>query len=157
MKKTIQAFLDSEKIAIAGASPNKDNFGRSLMIEIEKAGKEIFPINPKYAEIEGRITVPTARELQRDIESLIIAVPPQLTEEIVSQCIGSGIKRVWMVRGMGKGAYSKEAHELCIQNKIDVVYGFCPLMFFGTGFHKFHFRLRKSFGKVPGEFKFTMN
>lgn len=61
MKKTIQTFLDSGKVAITGASPNKDNFGRTLMIE---------------------------------------------------QSVGSGIKRVWMVRGIGKGAYSEKAHTI---------------------------------------------
>jgi uncharacterized protein len=157
MKKTIQAFLNSNKIAIAGASPNKDNFGRSLMIELEKLGKEIIPVNPKYDQIEGKATLPSVRELQEDVESLILAVPPELTEEIVEQCIGSGIKRVWMVRGMGKGAYSAKAHEVCIANKMDVVYGFCPLMFFGEGMHKFHFWLRKTVGKIPAEFHISAN
>ena len=39
------------------------------------------------------------------MENLILAVPPKLTEEIVERSVGSGIKRVWMVRGIGKGAY----------------------------------------------------
>jgi uncharacterized protein len=157
MKKTIQAFLDSEKIAIAGASPNKDNFGRSLMIELEKTGREIIPVNPGYDQVGGKAALNSISELQSDVESLIIALPPGLTEEIVEQCIGTGIKRVWMIRGMGKGAYSKKAHDVCIENKIEVVYGFCPMMFFGEGFHKFHLRIRKAVGKMPPEYKFFVN
>ena len=152
MKKIIQAFLDAEKIAIAGASPNKDNFGKSLMTEIAKQGKIIYPVNPLYKEIDGHACIPTVKDLPGDVDSLILAVPPELTEVIAKHCIGSGIKRVWMVRGMGKGAYSGNAHTTCSENQIDVVYGFCPLMFYGKGMHKFHLWLRKSFGNLPGEY-----
>lgn len=157
MKKIIQSFLDSDKIAVAGASPNKDNFGRMLMIELGKLGKELFPVNPKYDQIEGKPTFPTIKDLPAQIESLILAVPPAITEEIVDQCIGSGVKRVWMVRGMGKGAYSEKAHATCSENNIEVVYGFCPMMFYGEGGHKFHLWLRKSFGKIPEEYLLSMN
>jgi predicted CoA-binding protein len=157
MKKTIQSFLDSGKIAIAGASPNKDNFGRMLMTELEKLGKEVFIVNPKYDQIEGKPTLPSVAQLPVDVESLILAVPPELTEEIVDQCIGSGIKRVWMVRGMGKGAYSEKAYSTCSENKIEVVHGFCPMMFYGGGGHKFHLWLRKTFGIVPGEYQLSAN
>ncbi len=34
MKKTIQAFLNHNKIAIAGASNNRENFGKLLMNEL---------------------------------------------------------------------------------------------------------------------------
>ena len=157
MKKTIQSFLDSGKIAIAGVSPKKDNFGRSLMTELEKIGKEVYPVNPKYDQIEGKNSLKSVRELPPDVESLILAVPPELTEEIAEQCIGTGIKRVWMIKGMGRGAYSEKAHATCTENNIEVVYGFCPLMFFGSGGHKFHFWLRKTFGKLPAEFQISAN
>ena len=152
MKDTILAFLESKKIAIAGASPNKDNFGKYLISELAKKGYETVPVNPKYQEVEGLACVPTVKDLPGDVESLIVAVPPQLTDEIIDQCIGTGIKRVWMIRGVGRGAYSEAAHETCKENNIDVVYGFCPMMFFGEGMHKFHFWLRKSFGKLPAEY-----
>ncbi len=91
------------------------------------------------------------------MHSVILAVPPTLTEEIVDQCIGTPIKRVWMIRGMGRGAYSESAHQLCRENKIDVVYGFCPMMFYGEGMHKFHFWLRKNFARLPAEFQLAVN
>ena len=53
MRDTIQAFLDSKKVAIVGASPNRDNFGRSLMEELKKKDYEVIPVNPKYEEVEG--------------------------------------------------------------------------------------------------------
>ena len=152
MRDTILAFLDSKKVAIAGASGNKDNFGRSIMEELSKKAYEVIPVNPKYKEVEGVACVPTVKDLPKDVESVILAVPSSLTEEIIDQCIGSHIKRVWMIRGVGRGAYTESAHAKCKENNIEVVYGFCPMMFYGEGLHKFHFWLRKTFGKLPDEY-----
>jgi predicted CoA-binding protein len=152
MKKTIQAFLADKKVAIAGASANKDNFGRSIMTELTKLGYEVHPVNPKCEEIEGTRCVPSVKDLPGNIEGLILAVPSQLSEEIIGQCIGTPIRRVWMIKGVTKGAYSEKAHELCKENGIEVVYGFCPMMFFGKGAHRFHFWLRRNFTKLPEEY-----
>jgi predicted CoA-binding protein len=152
MKKTIQEFLDAKDVAIAGASTNKDNFGRSLMNELSKSGYQVHPVNPGYKEIEGVACVDSVKDLPATVESLILAVPPALAEEIVQQCIGTSIKRVWMIKGVGRGAYSEKAHEVCKEHNIEVVYGFCPMMFFGKGMHKFHLWMRKNFSKLPAEY-----
>lgn len=152
MKASIQAFIDQKKLGIAGASTNKDNFGRTLMVELKKKNYEIIPVNPLYPEVEGVATVPTVRELPPDVENLILATAPAVTEQLVSDCIGSSVKRVWMVRGVGKGSATERAIELCRENNIEVVHGFCPMMFFGEGMHRFHLWIRKTFGKVPAEY-----
>ena len=152
MKKIIQEFLDAKEIAIAGASTNKDNFGLSLMKELTKSGVQVYPVNPGYDEIEGIACVDSVKELPEKVESVILAVPPALTEEIVQQCVGTSVKRVWMIRGVGRGAYSEKALQICTENDIEVVYGFCPMMFFGKGFHKFHLWMRKNFSKLPEEY-----
>jgi len=157
MKDIIQAFRDDKKVAIVGASNKKDNFGRSLMEELSKKGYQVFPVNPNCSEVKGVACTPTVKNLPKEVLSVILAVPPSLTDEIIDQCIGTPIKRVWMIRGVGKGAYTQSAHEKCKENNIDVVYGFCPLMFLGEGMHKFHFWLRKNLGKMPAEYKQEVN
>ncbi len=157
MKDIIRAFVEDKKIAIAGASANKENFGLYLTKELTKKAYQVSPVNPKCKEVEAIPCVPTVKDLPGDIQNLILAVPSSLTDEIVDQCIGTPIKRVWMIRGVGRGAYSESAHQLCTENQIDVVYGFCPMMFFGDGMHKFHFWLRKTMGKLPAEFQLAAN
>ncbi len=157
MKKTIQSFVDQPKIAVAGASVNKDNFGRSLVSELGKLNYEVYPVNPGYPEVEGRTCVPSVKELPDDVENLILAVSPHLTDEIVGDCAGSPVKRVWMIQGVGRGAYSEAAHQKCRENGIEVVHGFCPMMFFGKGLHKFHLWFKKTFGKLPEEYKISVN
>jgi predicted CoA-binding protein len=149
MKNTIQEFLDDKKVAVVGASPNKDNFGRSLVAELSGKGYSVIPVNPKYEQVEGISCVPTVRDLPGDVTGVILAVPPDMTGEIVDQCIGTPVRRVWMIQGVGRGAYSEDAHAKCRENGIRVVHGFCPMMFYGSGFHHFHLWLRKNFGKLP--------
>jgi predicted CoA-binding protein len=153
MKDTIQEFLNDKKVAIVGASTNKDNYGRFLMVELSKKEYQISPVNPRCKEVEGVACVPTVKELSKEVHNVILAVPPRLTDEIIDQCIGTPVKRIWMIRGVGKGAYTESAHQKCIENNMDVVYGFCPLMFLGDGMHKFHFWLRKTIGKLPAEYQ----
>lgn len=157
MKQIIQAFLDDKKIAIVGASPNKDNFGRSMVAELAKLDYRVVPVNPKYEEVEGIATIASVKELPKEVENVILAVHSSMCDEIVEQCIGTHIKRVWMIRGMGKGTYTESAHRLCTENGIEVVYGFCPMMFLGEGMHKFHFWLRKRFSKMPHEYMVSEN
>ncbi|MCK5135749.1 MAG: CoA-binding protein [Bacteroidales bacterium] len=152
MKDTIQSFLDDKKVAIAGASNNKENFGKTLMTELIKLGYKVYPVNPRCEEIEGTTCIPTIKELPEEVHNLILVVPPRLTEEIIEQCVDTPIQRVWMHRGIGKGSASETALEICGSNNIEAVHGFCPLMFYGKGFHRFHLWIRKTFGKVPAEY-----
>ena len=63
MKKTIQKFVDDKKVAIVGASNNKDNFGTFLLKELKKLGYEPVPVNPECKEVEGIACVPTVKDL----------------------------------------------------------------------------------------------
>ena len=91
-------------------------------------------------------------DLPADIENVIIAVNSELAEVIIDQFKDSSIKRVWFQRGMGKGSYSEKAAKKLSEYNIEVIYGFCPMMFIGGGGHKFHYWLRKNIGKTPTEF-----
>jgi predicted CoA-binding protein len=157
MKDTIHDFLNEKKVAVVGASANKDNFGRYLVLELSKKDYQVFPVNPKCKEVEGITCVPAVKDLPKEVISVILAVPPSLTDEIIDQCIGTPIKRVWMIQGVGRGVYTESAHQLCKKNNIELVYGFCPLMFYGEGMHKFHLWLRKTFGKLPAEYQLSAN
>ncbi|HER07271.1 MAG TPA: CoA-binding protein [Bacteroides sp.] len=153
MKKVIQEFLDGKKVAIAGASNKDDNFGKSLMKEFVKLGYTVYPVNPRCDEVDGTPCLATVKDLPAEVENLILVVPPSLTDEIVDQSVGTSIRRVWMHRSLGRGAVSEDAIEVCRKHGIEVVHGFCPMMFYGKGMHKFHLWIRETFGKVPAEYR----
>ncbi len=152
MNTTIDAFLEKKEIASAGVSPKKSNMGLSFMKELQKRGYVVHPVNPLYEEVEGIPCADSVKNLPDTVENLILVVNPERAREIIQQCDGTGIRRIWLTQPMGDGAYSPEAVEMLKEKKMEFVYGFCPMMFLGGGMHKFHFWLRKSFGKTPAEF-----
>ena len=65
------SFFHHTSVAIAGASPKKDNFGLFLMKDLEKKGNQVFPVNPAYEDIEGKACCPSVKDLPDDVENLI--------------------------------------------------------------------------------------
>jgi len=153
MKAIIEKFVGDKNIALIGVSANKQKFGNAVLHELTKKGYTVFPVHPSLNEVEGIKCVPDVKTLPENVTNLIVVVNPLATEQLIPQLKGSSIKRIWMHRGVGKGSGSAAAIEACKENGIEVVYGFCPMMFFSpSGIHGFHFWMRKKFGKIPAEF-----
>jgi predicted CoA-binding protein len=154
MKQTIQHFIEDKNLALIGVSTNSQKFGNILLKELQKKGYTIYPVHPNLNAVEGISCFASVNELPKQVQNLIIAVQSQVTEEIVKNLDPSRIKRVWMHRGAGKGSSSPQAIQECKNKGIEVVYGFCPMMFLvNTGVHTFHLWIRKSFSKLPVEYK----
>ena len=153
MKKIIDQFILDKNIAIIGVSRDQRKFGNALLKELSKKGYSVFPVHPELKEVEGTKCYPSLDDLPGNVNNLLLAVQPKVTEEIVGRINPQKIKRVWMHRGAGKGSASEQAILECKNRGIEVIFGFCTMMFFSpTGIHGFHFWLRKTFGKVPSEF-----
>jgi len=153
MNTIIESFKGDKNIALIGISTNKQKFGNALLHELTKKGYTVFPLHPLLAEVEGIKCYPDVKTLPDFVTNLILVVNPLATGQIIPQLKDSPIQRVWMHRGAGKGSGSAAAIEACKENGLEVVHGFCPMMFFSpSGIHSFHFWLRKKFGKVPAEY-----
>ena len=154
MRNTINQFINDKNIALIGVSKNKQKFGNALLKELTKKGYNVYPVHPELKEVEGSKCYSTIDDLPDSVKNLLLVVQPQVTEEIVSQINPQKIQRVWMHKGAGSGSASDKAIEDCRKKGIEVVYGFCPMMFVSpSGMHGFHFWMRKTFGKLPLEFK----
>lgn len=154
MQNTINEFLTVKHIAIAGVSrTSKGKWGNALMKELSKKGYTIYPINPNTEEVEGVKCYKNIKSLPVEVKSMIIATKSDATEQLVKDAKESGIERVWMQKSAGKGSASQEAINFCKDNKLDYVYGLCPMMAYGKGPHKFHFWVKKTFGGLPAEMK----
>lgn len=153
MKAIIDKFVGDKNIALIGVSANKQKFGNALLHELTKKGYTIYPVHATLAQFEGIKCYRDVHALPGYVTNLILVVNPLASAGIISALKGSSIQRVWMHRGVGKGSASDAAIEACKADGIEVVHGFCPMMFFApSGIHGFHFWLRKKLGKMPHEF-----
>jgi predicted CoA-binding protein len=83
---------------------------------------------------------------------VLLAVPPQVTDQVVREVAALRVPRVWMHKGAsGTGAVSEAALQFCKEKNIAAVYGVCPFMYLkpqGFG-HKLHYTFTKWFGGLP--------
>jgi len=155
MEDIIEKFIEIKKVGLVGVSRDSKKWGNMLFRALKKKGYIVYPVNPNAEEIMGEKCFPSIKELPKDVENIILSVPPDITNQVIKDCISANIKRVWMHGGVGgSGSHTEEAIKYCEDNEIDVVYGLCPLMFIPpAGIHRLHFWFNKLFGKLPAEYK----
>lgn len=146
----IDAFLACKRIGFAGVSTNPQDFSRTIFREFVARGYEVVPIHPTAKMIEGRPVFHSVRDAA-PLDGVFIMTPPEATESIVEDCHRSGVKRVWMHRGVGGGSVEWHAVQYANAFGIDVVEGECPMMFFkdASRVHRAHACLRRATGHHP--------
>lgn len=124
--ETIKEFLNKNNtIAFIGATVQKEKWGYKKFKEIKDSGFKVYPINPKYDNIDGDICYPNLKSLidflHEKPDFVITIVPSKTTEKIVEQCKIFGIDKIWMQ----PGSESEKAIKFCKENGIIVVHGVC--------------------------------
>ncbi len=139
MRELIDDFLSQKRIAIVGVTRDEKGWGRALYNQFKKRGYDTYAVNPNRA-IPGIQCYGRLSDLPRQVDGVLLAVPPQVSEEVVRQVAALKIPRVWMHRGVGSGAVSKAAVDFCREHGIRVIYGVCPMMYLsGSGLgHRLH-------------------
>lgn len=130
MPASVEDFLAQKSIAVAGVSRTKRNeAANAIYRKLRSTGYDVFPVNPNAETIEGDRCFPDVGSISQTVDGIVIVTRPVVTEEIVRQCLGAGVPRVWMHRSFGKGSVSEAAVGLCRENDIRVIPGGCPMMF----------------------------
>ena len=81
-----RAMLEARSVALVGASPRPASFGRRMLEEVGKSGARprIYPVNPRYAELDGRQCYPSLADLPAAPELVLLAVPDAALEQQLS-------------------------------------------------------------------------
>ncbi|HEV2672834.1 MAG TPA: CoA-binding protein [Gemmatimonadales bacterium] len=151
LETKVHDFLDQKRIAVAGVSRDNSHHpaGNLIYRRLKSNGHDVFPVNPHMQNFEGDRCYPDLRSIPGGVDGVVIITRPELTEHIVHECDGAGVRRVWMHQSMAKGSsVSPEAVEYCWQHDISVIAGACPMMF-GEGVDFGH-RCMKWMLKVTG-------
>ena len=146
-KASVDLFLSSQKIAIAGVSRDPKKFGYQVFSQLKEKGYEVYPINPNVDSLDGTPCFRSVSSLPLNVHSLVIITPKKQTRNVVADAISKGIDSIW-IQQMSD---TPEAIELTRAHPINLVTGECILMHTEpvSGFHKFHRNLRKFFGGMP--------
>ena len=146
-KASIESFLSSGKIAIAGVSRNPAKFGYQVFKQLKEKGFEVYPINPNADYIDGTPCLRSVSSLPLNVHSLVIITQKNQTRDVVSDAITKGIDNIW-IQQMSD---TPEAIELTRSRPVNLITKECILMHIDpvTGIHKFHRSIKRLFGFYP--------
>lgn len=122
-RDVLDEFLRGQRWAVVGASGDRTKFGNITFRELQRRGKQVYPVNRKSAQIEGETCYPSLSALPEPVERVLIVVPPKESEAVVKEAAEAGIDRVWFQ----PGAESKAALAYCEAHGMVAVSGHCIL------------------------------
>ncbi|MDD5711137.1 MAG: CoA-binding protein, partial [Smithellaceae bacterium] len=96
----MEFFFSPQAVAVIGATPNRAKGGYAIVRNLIRGFKgKIYPINPKYPEIDGIPCYPSIAAVPGPIDMAIVFVPARQVPAAVEQCAAKGIKGVIIESG----------------------------------------------------------
>jgi len=86
-------------IAIVGATDNPDKFGNIIYKDLKGKGFRLFPVNPNKSMIEHDPVYPSLSALPEKPTIVDFVVPPEVTLDVLKQCLDLGLMNVWLQPG----------------------------------------------------------
>jgi len=109
--------------AVVGVSQDLSKYGYELFETLTRHGHRVLPINPKYADIDGVTCYPSLPDLPHNPDVVVTAAPASASAKIAEVCAALGISIFWMP----PGTETEAALEICKQNNVTAIHGFCPV------------------------------
>ncbi len=145
-------FLAQKNIAVVGVSRNEGEAANLIYKTLRGKGHQVYAVNPQAETIAGDPCYPGVKDVPAKLDGVFIMTNPEVSKQVVGDCIEVGVPRVWMhenaFAGKANSSVSQEAVEMCNQNGIQVIAGGCPMMFLEFG-HKCMRWLLGVMGKLP--------
>jgi uncharacterized protein len=144
-QRGVERFLEGHRFALVGASDAAGSFSTTVMTALQAHGYDVVPVNRRQPVIDGGVTCASVGDIEGTVDGAIVMVPSDAAEGVVRECVDAGITKVWLFRGVGKGACSDGAVKACRDHGVDLINGACPLMFLEPvrGVHRLHRGIRR--------------
>jgi acetyltransferase len=94
-----KSILTPKSIAVVGVSQDSEKIGAVMLKNLISGGYngKIYPVNPKYEELQGRKAYPDILAIEEDIDMVCIAIPYQFVEDVIDQCVTKKVKSVVII------------------------------------------------------------
>jgi uncharacterized protein len=138
----VKDFLAQKSIAVVGVSEKRETGCNLSYKKFKEAGYRVYAVNPHLTTYDAAPCYPDLKSIPEKPDAVFILASPQVTEQIVRQCVDLGVRHVWMHCMMGTKpglaagmtSVSAAAVELCRANGIEVIPGSCPNQFLHPDF-----------------------
>jgi hypothetical protein len=138
----VHDFLAQKKIAVVGVSDKRETGCNLAYRKFKEAGYQVSAVNPRLTSSEGDPCYPDLASIPDKPQAVFILTRPDVTGQIVQQCVDLGIQHVWMHCMMGTKpglaagmtSVSQDAVQMCKEHGIAVIPGSCPNQFLKPDF-----------------------
>lgn len=124
MEKIIKDMLEQKKWAVVGATQNTSKFGYKIVKKLVDHEYDVYPINPRYDQVDSLKCYPSLDELPVDVDCISVVVSPEQSEKVLEMALEKGIKRIWFQ----PGTFTPELIEKAEDAGIATVYFNCVLV-----------------------------
>lgn len=153
----VKDFLAQKNIAVVGVSDKRETGCNLAYRTLKQKGYTVTPVNPHMITFEGATCYPDLKSIPEKPDAVFILARPEVTDQVVQECVDLGVKHVWMHSVMGtrpgSGAsmtsVSQDAVAKCKANGIAVIPGSCPNQFLPSDFGHAAMRVMfRTFGQL---------
>ncbi|MGF7058593.1 CoA-binding protein [Brassicibacter mesophilus] len=92
-------MLGQKVWAVIGVTPNQQKFGYKIWKKLRQENYEVYPVNPKYTDVEGEKCYRALKELPQRPDVVNFVVPPQVSLKALDEAKELGIKYLWFQPG----------------------------------------------------------
>jgi len=97
---SIEFFFRPRSIAIVGASNRPDTPGYVVVEQLKKKfSGRIYPVNPKYSEVQGIECYPSISRVPGDVDVVVLAVPAKHTISVAEEAGRKGARGLIVLSG----------------------------------------------------------
>lgn len=105
-------------IAIIGASADRTKYSNKSLLAHQRAGYEIYPINPKEEVIEGLKCYPSILDVPVALNRISLYVPSAIGVKLLTDIAKKGCQELWV----NPGAESPELMAQASQLGLNVIF-----------------------------------
>jgi predicted CoA-binding protein len=118
-KKIREILSDSKTIAVVGASNKPLRDSHRIMQYLAREGYNVIPVNPMYAEIDGRKCYPDLASIGQPIDIVDVFRNPDTVDEIVTEAVEVKTKTIWFQLGVVNAVAARKAEAAGLQVIMD--------------------------------------
>ena len=102
----------SKSVAIIGASADRSKFGNKAVRAFAQQGYEVYPVNPKEAEIEGLPAFKSIADVPVRPNLISVYLPPPVLLKVLPAIAAKGCDEFWLNPGTESDEVLAEAERL---------------------------------------------
>ena len=104
--------MSKQTVAIIGSSADKAKFSNKAIHAHQRAGYDVYPVNPKEETIEGLTCYKSVLDIPVALDRVSLYLPPPVGVKVLDDIARKGCQELWINHGAESPDIIHKAHTL---------------------------------------------